>query len=115
MRKDLQILGKIRKTRILSVLSKVAPLLEWANIPKSSKLDNIKTSLRLSELFFDDALVDMVAGYAKLYNHREKADTSFEITNETFRLFLGMVLPSGCHKIPDLKLYWETSPILLLN
>ena len=87
--------------------------LEWANIPKSSKLDDIKTSLRLSELFFDDALVDMAAGYAKLCSRREKENTSFEITNETFRLFLGMVLLRGCHKIPDHKLYWETSPILL--
>ena len=32
----------------------------------------------------------MIVGYAKLYRHREKADTSFEITNETFRL-LGVI------------------------
>ena len=57
----------------------------------------------------------MVAGYAKLYSYREKADTSFEITNEIFRLFLGMVLLSGCRKIPDHKMYWETSQILLHN
>ena len=51
---------------MLSLLSKVPPLLdmmwenrdsnvaEWANIPKPSKLDDIKTPLRLFELFFDD-------------------------------------------------------------
>ena len=34
----------------------------------------------------------MIGGYTKLYGHREKAGTSFEITNETFCLFLGMLL-----------------------
>ena len=39
----------------------------------------------------------MAVGYTKLYGHREKADTIFEITIETFRLFLGMLPLSGCH------------------
>ena len=34
--------------------------------------------LRLFELFFDDALVDMIVGHTKWYGHRKKADTSFE-------------------------------------
>ena len=59
-------------------------LVEQANIPEFSKLDDIGTPLRLFELLFDDALVDTIVGYIKLYDHREKADTSFEITNETF-------------------------------
>ena len=52
-------------------------VVEWANIPKFSKLENVMTPLRLLELFFDDVLV----GYNKFYSHREKADVSFEITN----------------------------------
>ena len=56
-------------------------VVEQENIPKFSKLDDIGTHLRLFESFFGDALVDMVASYTKLYGHREKADTSFEITN----------------------------------
>ena len=55
----------------------------------------------------------MVVGYTKFYGHREKVGTSFEITNETFCLFLGMLLLSGCHKVADRKIYWETPPILL--
>ena len=51
-----------------------------------------------------------VVGYTKSYGHRQKADTSFEITNETLRLFLGMVLPSGYHKLSNRKMYWETIP-----
>ena len=46
----------------------------------------------------------MNVGYTKLYGHREKVDTSFEITNEIFRLFLGMLMLSGCHKLPERKM-----------
>ena len=37
------------------------------------------TPLRLFESIFLDVLIDMIIGYTKLYGHREKADTSFEI------------------------------------
>ena len=36
---------------------------ECGNISKLSKLDDIGTSLRLFELFFDNALVEMIVGY----------------------------------------------------
>ena len=52
----------------------------------------------------------MIVAHAKLYGHIEKADTSFEIINETFCLFLGMLLLSGCRKLPDRKINWETTP-----
>ena len=55
---------------------------------EGGELDDIVTTLRLLELFFDDVLVDMIVGYTKLYSHREKADISFVITNEKIRLFL---------------------------
>ena len=61
-------------------------VIEQANIPRFSKLDDIVTPIRLFELFFDDALIGMIVGYTKLYGQREKADTSFEITNKTFHL-----------------------------
>ena len=56
-----------------------------------SKLDDNGAPLRLFELFFDNILVYMTVGYTKLYGHMEKEYTSFEITNETFRLFRGML------------------------
>ena len=56
-------------------------VVERANTPKFSKLDNIVTPLRLLELFFDDVSVDMIVGYTKLYSHREKAGINFGITN----------------------------------
>ena len=66
-----------------------------ANIPKFSNLD---------KLFLDDVLVDMIVGYTTLYSYREKADISFEITDEKI-LFLSMILLSGCHKLLDCKMY----------
>ena len=87
-------------------------VVEQANIPKFSKLDDIGT-LSDFEPFFDDALVDIVVGYTKLYGHRGKVYTSFKNTNEIFRLFLSMLLLSECHKLPDRKMYWEMPPIRL--
>ena len=73
-------------------------VVEQANIPKLSKLDNIVISLRYFESFFGDALADMSVGYTTFqgyggkadttfYGYGGKAGTSFEITNETFCLF----------------------------
>ena len=76
-----------------------------ANIPKFSKLDTIVTLSRFN-LFFDDVLVDTIVGYTNL----EKADISFEMTNENIRLFLRMLLLSGCHRLPHRKIYWGTTP-----
>ena len=66
-------------------------VVERANTEKFSKLGNIVTLLRFLKLFFDDILVDMIFGYTKLYNHREKADISFDTTNERIWLFLSML------------------------
>ena len=48
----------------------------------------------------------MIIGYTKLHSRREKADISFEITNEKVCFFLSMLLLSGCYKLPDRKVYW---------
>ena len=52
----------------------------------------------------------MIFGYTKLYSLKEKAEISFEITNKKIRLFSSMLLLSGCHKVPDCKMYWEATP-----
>ena len=82
-------MGKIRKTDILTKLSKTYRY-KWenhdinnvgqANIPKfrDFTFHNIWIPLRLFKSIFIDGLVDMIIGYTKLYGHREKADTSFE-------------------------------------
>ena len=81
---------------------------ERSKIPKFSKLDDIRTPPTLGESFFNYALGDMVFGYIKLYGHKEKEEINFETTKETFRLVLDMLLLSGCHKLPDHKMRWET-------
>ena len=59
---------------------------EQASIQRFSKVDDIGTFLRHFELFFNNALVDMIVGYTNLYGHRKEAGTSFEITKEMFDL-----------------------------
>ena len=68
------------------------------------------TPLKFPEFFFDYILVNMIVGYTKLYSNREKASINFEITNEKNRLFLSMLLHSGCLMVPDRKTYWEKTP-----
>ena len=53
-------------------------VVKQVNILQFSKLDNIGTPFTIFESFFVDVLVDTVVGYTKLYDHREKADTSLE-------------------------------------
>ena len=53
-------------------------VVEQANIPQFSKLDDIGTPLRFFESFFVDVLVDKIISYTKLFGYREKADTSFK-------------------------------------
>ena len=65
------------------------------------------------ELFFDDALVDMIVGYTKFYSHREKADISFKITNEKIRLFLSMLLLSCAISFQTVKCIGRRPRILL--
>ena len=43
---------------------------------------------------------------------RKQTNSIFKNTNETFCLFLRMLLLSGSHKLADHKMYWETSRIL---
>ena len=88
-------------------------VVEWTNISKFSILDNIVTPVRLLELFFEDVLVNLIFAYTKLYSHREKAGISSEITNEKIRLFLSMLLLSGCHKLQTVKYFGRLPPILL--
>ena len=52
----------------------------------------------------------MIGGYTKLYGHREKAGTSFEITNETFCLFLGMLLPRDNTYMVPMKIVQFSRP-----
>ena len=81
------------------------------NLPEQfSKLNDTVAPLTILELFFDDVLVNMIAGYIKLYSHKEKADITFEYTNEKILSFLSMLLLNGCHNLPGHKIYWLSIP-----
>ena len=73
---------KAIQSRLFQILSgkiMIINVLEQANIPQFSRLDDMGTPLRL-----------------------------FETSHEIFRLFVGMLLLSGSYKLPDGNIYQET-------
>ena len=82
-------------------------VVEWANIPKFSALDNLMAPLRLLELFF--VMLYLIWFLATSGCTFEIADINFEITNDKICLFLRMLLLAGYHKLPDHKMYWEVT------
>ena len=66
-------------------------VVEQANIPKFSKLDDIGTPLRFFESFFVDVLADMILATPSCAVIERKQTLVLKISNETFRLFLGML------------------------
>ena len=77
-------------------------IVERVNMPKFSKLDDIVTPLRLLELFFDDALATPSCAVI------ERKHTL--VLQLLMKKFLSMLLLSGCHMLPDRKMYWEATP-----
>ena len=69
-------------------------------MPKLQRTGKLGTPLSLSEIYSDDALVTQIVEFTKLYKQREKGDSSFDLSNVKFRLFLGILLLSGYHKLP---------------
>ena len=66
-------------------------VVEQANIPKFSKLDDIGTPLRFFESLFVDVLADMILTTPSCAVIERKQTLVLKISNETFRLFLGML------------------------
>ena len=81
---------------------------KWANISKFSTLDKLMTPLRLLKLFF--VIYQLIYVLAASSYTAEKAGVNFEITNEKIHLFLSMLLLTGCPKLPNQKMYWESAP-----
>ena len=71
-------------------------------------LDDRVTLLSLFKLCFGDVLVDLIFGCTKLYSRREKADISFEITNEKCPYFPACYCFVGVTSFQTVnKMYWE--------
>ena len=84
---------------------------ERANIPNFSALDDLVTPLRLLKLFF--VTFQLIWFLATSSCTVEKVGINFEITNDKTWLTLSMSLLTGYHKLPDHKMYWEMTPIVL--
>ena len=86
-------------------------VVEWTNIPKFSAVDDLLIPARLLDLFF--VTFQLIWFLAISSCTVEKAGINFEITNDKIWLFLSMPLLTGYLKLPDHRMYWEVTPILL--
>ena len=81
-------------------------VVESANIPKFSTLDDLVTPLRLLELFF--VTHQLIRFLATSSCTVDKTGIT-EITDGKIHLFLSVPLLTGYHKLPDHKIYWTAT------
>jgi hypothetical protein len=61
---------------------------------------------------FDDNIINLIMKETLLYAHRDKTHMDFNLTEEELLKFLGIILFSGYHSVPNEKHYWSNSPDL---
>lgn len=68
-----------------------------------------KTVEEMFELMFSNDLIDYIIEQSILYA-RQKKDQTFIIDRNEFKVFIGILLVSGYHKLPQEDMYWEQLP-----
>lgn len=83
--------------------------------PVSKELHNIeqlknelegKSPLEIFFLYFDDELLDLVVGYSLKYA-RDNNRHQFDFDRTDLLAFLGILILSGYHTLPQMQLYWS--------
>ena len=81
----------------------------FSSPPPKKFLQVCSSFTTLFNLFFDDKVVEYLAKMTKLYSHQEKGKYSFNVNQSEMRLFIAILLLSGCNVLPRRKLYLENS------
>lgn len=63
-------------------------------------------------LFMDHAVLENIVEQATMYAHRDKNSPEFRLTVNELRRFIGIVILSGYHALPEEGHYWNTDPDL---
>ena len=84
------------------------------NYKKVQKKYEPTSPLALFKLLFDEELVYQIIEFTNLYEKREKVESTIELLNEKFRLFLTILLLSGYYKLPERQKYLETTPYIFV-
>lgn len=64
------------------------------------------TPVEIFEKLLDDTVIDHIVDQSVLYAG-QKNSHSFSVTREDIKIFLGVLLYSGYHKLPRERLYWS--------
>ena len=62
--------------------------------------------VELFELFWNELLIANILGQMKLYSIMKSKEV-FVASKAEFLTFRGMIVVSGCNKLPQRKLYWS--------
>ncbi|XP_068210548.1 piggyBac transposable element-derived protein 2-like [Palaemon carinicauda] len=66
--------------------------------------------MELFELFFDEEVWSMIVNQTIVYS-KSKRETSFTVTKEELKVFLGILLSSGIVPVSSRRLFWKNSPL----
>ncbi|XP_045135445.1 piggyBac transposable element-derived protein 3-like [Portunus trituberculatus] len=63
-------------------------------------------------LIFSSSILDTIVDQTNLYARRDKNQPNFSANHDEIRTFLGIILLSGYHRLPEERHYWSTQPDL---
>lgn len=61
---------------------------------------------------FNQSIFDTIVDQTNLHARRDKNQPNFNVNHDEIRAFLGILLLSGYHRLPEEKHYWSTQPDL---
>ncbi len=67
---------------------------------------NGKTEVEIFETFFSDEIFDLIIQQSKIYAS-QKNNLKFSVNKDELRSFIGILLLSGYHRLPQEDMYWE--------
>ena len=79
-----------------------------SKLPENLILLEGKSPHEIFELFFSEEMLVFITDQTNLYAKRDKNCPSFNVTEDEMRLFIGILLTSGYHKLPRENDYWST-------
>lgn len=100
----------------------------WTN--NTNHLDNLKHSFddaasvvedmgdREADFFgklIDESIIQKIVDETNLYSEQEQSKNWTPLSCQEFIAFIGMLILMGIHKLPTLKCYWSSDPILRVN
>ena len=92
-----------------------SPMLFTEHVGPTVTLDSSATALDVFLLVFGNDTIKLLADQTNLYAAQTPPGASYKWHNtneEEMKLFLGMILVMGVHRLPQLEDYWSSNPLL---